>query len=156
MSASTTVRQRVIGSTNFGRVTLQIDSCCNCGVIYAMPSDLDDQRREDHGTFYCPNGHGQHYTGKTEAQKLREQLAAAERQRDSANGSATFWRYQAGAAERSARAVKGHMTRLRKRIANGVCPCCQRSFANVRAHIHGQHPEWAAEHTDALTAVDTP
>ena len=147
---STTVRQRITGSVNIGTVVLQIASCCSCGVIFALTADLDKRRREDHGYFYCPNGHSQHYAGKTEAQKLREQLEAVERQRDRAQARGDSWRDQAHAAERSARAVKGHLTRLRRRIANGVCPCCQRSFANVRQHIAGQHPEWAAEHAHVL------
>ena len=81
---STTVRQRITGSVNIGTVVLQIASCCSCGVIFALTADLDKRRREDHGYFYCPNGHSQHYAGKTEAQKLREQLEAVERQRDRA------------------------------------------------------------------------
>lgn len=43
------------------------------------------------------------------------------------------------------RAQKGQNTRLKKRIAAGVCPCCNRSFANLREHMAGQHPDFTGE-----------
>lgn len=36
--------------------------CCNCGTLFSMESILDDLRRKDGKTFWCPNGHGQSYT----------------------------------------------------------------------------------------------
>lgn len=38
-------------------VTLFIVDCANCGIIFGIPDDFDDRRREDGGSFYCPNGH---------------------------------------------------------------------------------------------------
>lgn len=40
------------------------------------------------------------------------------------------------------RAQKGQNTRLKNRIAAGVCPCCNRSFQNVARHMAGQHPDF--------------
>lgn len=136
-------------------VTLVSQSCGGCGVIFAMTAEFRQARIDDHADWYCPNGHVRHFVAKSEAEKLRERLAAVERQRDWAQARGDSWRDQATAAERSARAYRGHLTRLRNRIAAGVCPCCQRSFVNVRRHIAGQHPQWAAEHADALTSKDT-
>jgi hypothetical protein len=42
-------------------------------------------------------------------------------------------------AQASARAYKGHNTRIKNRIKNGVCPFCNRSFADVRAHMASKH-----------------
>lgn len=39
-------------------------------------------------------------------------------------------------------ATKGQLTKTKKRIANGVCPCCNRSFANLERHMAGQHPDY--------------
>jgi hypothetical protein len=36
------------------------------------------------------------------------------------------------------------MTKLRKRVANGVCPCCKRKFSNVVLHMRQEHPEYPA------------
>lgn len=35
--------------------------CSHCGVQYCLTNDYIRNRRQDHATFYCPNGHGQHY-----------------------------------------------------------------------------------------------
>jgi hypothetical protein len=31
------------------------------------------------------------------------------------------------------------------RIGNGVCPCCNRSFTNLRRHMTTKHPEYPKE-----------
>ena len=136
--------------TNY--VELVTHECCKCGVFFAITKELDAQRLRDREWFYCPNGHTQHYVGKTEEQKLREELATQKKRTEWAHAARDAARDQAQAAERSARAYKGHLTRMRNRIANGVCPVqgCQRSFQNVHSHILNKHPEWASEHPDAL------
>ena len=45
-------------------------------------------------------------------------------------------------AEHRVRAEKGAKTKLKNRIANGVCPCCTRSFQNLQRHIETKHPEF--------------
>lgn len=119
-------------------VHLKWTTCISCGVPIAMPSEMFDRRVKDQRTFYCPNGHSQHFTGKTEAQKLRDRLRVAE-------SNVTFYRDQLEASERSKRAIRGHLTRIKRRIANGVCPCCNRSFKDVQRHMDSQHPEFVAE-----------
>lgn len=49
-------------------------TCCSCGVEFCMPTHLYEQRVKDHGWFYCPNGHQQHFTGKTEEEKKIDRL----------------------------------------------------------------------------------
>jgi hypothetical protein len=44
-----------------------------------MSVEHDNRLRETHQEFYCPNGHKQWYTGKTEAEKLKEELKKKER-----------------------------------------------------------------------------
>jgi hypothetical protein len=123
---------------------LATEICCNCHIAFAMPKELQDRRRTEGGTFYCPNGHGQHYA-KTENQKLREQL-------DRANSDSQYWRQrkvdadaQKEATERRLSAQKGQVTKLKRRITNGVCPCCSRSFSNLRRHMSSQHPDFTHE-----------
>jgi hypothetical protein len=118
-------------------------TCSECGILFGLENGYDDRRREDQRTFYCPNGHSQHYPGKTKTQRLQEQLDAA---RSLAQREAT-WRREAEARteteRRSAAAYKGHVTRIRNRIANGVCPAgCNRHFDNVERHIASKHPDF--------------
>jgi hypothetical protein len=120
---------------------LAIEECYKCHITFAMPQDLQKRARERGETFYCPLGHSQVYS-TTEVQKLQAKLEREERWRKVAETSARAARDQADAAERSARAYRGHVTRIKKRIGNGVCPCCQRHFTNVERHMASQHPEF--------------
>lgn len=116
-------------------ITLETEECCNCGMVFAMPADVARRRREDHKTFYCPAGHGQHYTGKTAEQKLREKLEAEEKRRVAAEERALGAKAQ---AEKTVKAYK----KIRDRVKNGVCPCCNRTFQNLLEHMKKQHPEF--------------
>lgn len=118
---------------------LVTETCYSCGVLFAMVEDLYDHRLKDGKSFYCPNGHSQAYTqGKSDAQKLRE-----------AQIRETALQDQLSAAIRETESANSELLRIRSRIAVGVCPCCNRSFSNVRAHISTQHPELAAEASKA-------
>lgn len=138
--------------------TLVITSCW-CGIRLAIPEDLHAMARRKGTAVFCPLGHEFVYGDteidrlKREAKEAKERAALHARQAVFARTSRDAAWDQARAAERSAAAYKGHATRLRNRIANGVCPVagCRRHFDNVQAHIEGQHPEWAAEHPEVLS-----
>lgn len=116
--------------------SFEVETCCNCGVEFGMPSEVNRRRHQDGGSFYCPNGHSQHYT-QSEVQKLQKQL-------DEAKRDAEWQRQLRDKADKSLIAQRGENTKLRKRIANGVCPCCKRSFSNLHRHMEQQHPDFAA------------
>lgn len=118
---------------------LVIEHCCSCGIPFAMPKDLYLRRRRDHRDFWCPHGHSQRYIVESEAEKLRGELEAVRDQRDTARKNARHF-------ERSAIATRGHLTRLKRRIAHGTCPCCRRTFKQLSQHMERQHPEYVAEH----------
>lgn len=131
--------------------TLVVTSCW-CGIQVGVPSSLYRKAQSDSDqAIYCPIGHTFVYR-KNEADREKERADRLERDLRLARSARDAARDQAGAAHRSAIAYKGHATRLRNRIANGVCPVagCRRHFDNVQAHIEGQHPQWAAEHPEAL------
>lgn len=108
-------------------VTFEIEECCNCHVLFGMPGELYNRRKRDHASFYCPNGHSQHYTAKSEAEKLKEQLEAA---RD----ETARVRQEYGAE------IAAHQ-KLKRRIARGVCPHCTRTFQNIARHMEKKHGE---------------
>lgn len=107
--------------------------CYKCGMVFAVPRQWNKNKIDNHETFYCPNGHTQHYTGKSKAEKLRIRLEEAERQKRSLQG-------RLETSKRSHSATKGQLTKTKNRIMNGVCPCCNRSFVNLAKHMRGQHP----------------
>jgi hypothetical protein len=118
--------------------TLIIESCGECGIHFAMPTDLRDNALRDHGvSFWCPLGHKIHYLGETEEAKLTRQLRSARIDRDR-------WADNYQASERSKAALKGHLTRARNKIAAGNCPVpdCGQHFSNVREHMKFKHPDF--------------
>jgi len=50
--------------------------CPSCGLWYPLPTHYEDARREDHKTFYCPNGHSCYYPQQTDRELLHSQNAA--------------------------------------------------------------------------------
>ncbi len=121
---------------------LEVLDCGECHVDFAIDQGWLRNLRTTGDWFYCPNGHRIHYY-KTEQQKLRAENERLEQQLASARIARDAARDQAQAAHRSAIAHKGHATRLRKRAAAGVCPCCTRSFQNLKRHMDSQHPTFA-------------
>lgn len=124
-----------------GNLLLVEEVCCNCFTHFAMDSDLRRRRLEQGGTFYCPNGHGQHFTENV-VENLKKQNASLSKRAAWAEESAARAREEAERTKREKTAIKGHLTRTRKRIANGICPCCSRTFANVAQHIENKHPDF--------------
>lgn len=53
---------------------LQSEECSQCHMIYAITKQFMKEKQENHTTFYCPQGHRQHYPGESEEQKLQTQL----------------------------------------------------------------------------------
>lgn len=115
------------------------ETCITCGIEFALP-EVRRQWLVDHpGTnFFCPNGHQQQFTGKTEAQKLKEQLDAKQRDLDAANYQLKNVR---DLNEQLHIKVDSAAKRL-ERAKAGVCPCCKRSFTALRRHMATKHPDW--------------
>jgi hypothetical protein len=128
--------------------------CCTCGVVFGMPDHMLRARRKDGDWFYCPSGHKQHFA-ESEADRLRKQLKHAEADRDFARTARDAWRDQADAAERSRRALRGVITRERRRTAAGVCPVdgCHRNFSNLGAHMDTEHPDYETDGARIDTGV---
>lgn len=124
---------------------METETCCDCGVLFAMPASLIRNLRKTKRSFFCPNGHSQSYVGKTEAEKLREQLEAKERELERERLRTNAARAEAQMAENSRRVTKGHLTRVKNRIKHGVCPCCNRQFKNLQRHMENKHPDYVGD-----------
>lgn len=122
-------------------VTMVTEQCITCNIVFGMPSDLKSALLNNKKAFYCPNGHSMVYSGKTEAQKLRESYELelnierqkkllAERDRDN-------WREM---HHKRVKENKKNELKL-KRVNKGVCPCCNRTFQNLANHMKTKHPE---------------
>lgn len=116
---------------------LDLTKCAMCGCYFGVPDGFLRDRQHDKRTFYCPNGHELSYK-QSEAEKLRlerDRLVQRLAQKDD----------ELRDLENRRRAALGQVTKLRNRVGNGVCPCCTRSFTNLRRHMETEHPEFKAE-----------
>lgn len=57
-------------------------SCCSCGISFSLSKELYDYRRKDGQTFYCPNGHAQHFSNSARTHVPKEELEKVKRERD--------------------------------------------------------------------------
>ena len=113
---------------------LHSQECATCGITFYVTKEFDQRRRDDKNWFYCPNGHNQRYT-ESEADRLRRERDRL-RQRDAYNQD------KIRELEYSNRGLKGSITKMKKRTAHGVCPCCKRTFQNLAAHMSTKHPDY--------------
>lgn len=129
---------------------LQIETCW-CGMKHAVPVELArlQKRRRDDGLkqdgFYCPIGHKWIYDGESQTAVLERQLQRERANHDQTLAELSDARQERDHNENRRRAEKAAKTKLKKRIAAGVCPCCNRTFQNLARHIAGQHPEFVGD-----------
>jgi hypothetical protein len=146
-----TTAHRQPGETFAGYTQLEVLTCCDCGIMFALPEHMVREARRV-GNYeikvFCPNGHSQGW-GKSETMRERER---ADRERDRAARLAS----ERDQAQASARAQRAAATRARRerdkdrrRVANGVCPCCGRTFKQLARHMQSKHPEFVAEADEA-------
>lgn len=115
-------------------ITMITVHCCNCGVVFGMPSDLQERFVNDPDKyFYCPNGHRQHYAESRE-ERLRKEAERKLQNRENELANVTSLKIQ---LENQLKKEQ----RKTKRLSNGVCPCCNRTFSNLHQHMKKQHPE---------------
>lgn len=103
---------------------------CVCGMPFGIPESLHAQMNDKGKSVYCPLGHSWHYTENTE-EKLRK-----ERQRHQATRDLLAAEERSNIAQRAA--TKRFQNKV-KRVENGVCPHCNRSFQNLRRHMESKH-----------------
>lgn len=119
-------------------------NCCHegCGIQFAVPTSWYTNRKNDHIIWYCPNGHGQHFTGLSDKERLEKEVIRERARRDQAEADAEWQSKQRQIAENSARAFRGVVTRTKNRVSKGICPCCNRYFAQLHNHMKAKHPDY--------------
>lgn len=121
--------------------------CWKCGTEYLLPEPLYvSAKASEKISFFCPYGHEAHFPSKeTESrleaiQRERDRLKQRLAEKDDAILAERMAREE---AERVAARAKGQVTRIKKRVSTGVCPCCNRHFTNPESHMASKHKETA-------------
>ena len=120
-------------------------NCGCCGGVYAILERVRLQKEREGKSWtcpYCATGWG--YQGNGTNAELKRQLKQAERDLQSQKKRTEWAKEEARHAESRRRGEKAAKTRIQNRIANGVCPCCQRSFKNLHRHMQNKHPDYSS------------
>ncbi len=99
-------------------------NCGRCGVSFAITDGFYRARRADHKSFYCPNGCCRAYKIQSDEERLRSALHHERVTRQNLSN-------RLETANRSRAALKGQVTKIKRRVGKGICPCCRRNFALI-------------------------
>jgi hypothetical protein len=123
----------------------ELTTCqCWCGINLAIPTNLYRTAHDTGESVYCPLGHKFSWT-ESEADRLRKKLEQTEARATRAEQRRQAERDLREHTERQLAAQKGATTRARKRAAAALCPCCNRSFVQLRRHLETKHPGYDPE-----------
>lgn len=135
-------------NTTAHTTTLVTLECCKCGMPLGLSATWVKQARGV-GNFtmkfwcpYCGTSQGWGESGiEKQIKRLTEdrdrllRLAEERRQaKDLALAEAEHFR-------RSRDGLKGELKKVKQRVGRGVCPCCNRTFGNLKRHMQSKHPE---------------
>jgi hypothetical protein len=130
----------VRGATFETTTTFFIEECYSCGIAFAFTEDFHRQKlnQAEDGQFYCPNGHCQHYVGKS----LKDQLKEARRKEASALEEARVLAMQRDQ-------VRKELRNAARRGKAAMCPVagCNRQIIQLARHLHTKHPEYVHPET---------
>jgi len=121
--------------------------CGECGGTYALDSRYYKEKTECGGFWICPYCRcewGIPADG-TEIARLKRKLEYQEAQTDTERRRLHSERDRHTRTQRQLSATRGVVTRTKKRIACGTCPCCKRRFTNLQRHMETQHPKYAGD-----------
>lgn len=94
----------------------EVITCCNknCLQPFAMTTAMKSARQRDKATFYCPNGHAQHFTSETAEERLRKSVESLQTKIAYRDAEIGQLRSSRAGVERRLRATRGVVTRMRR------------------------------------------
>lgn len=106
-------------------------NCGTCGGVYAINERFRKECHDYGKSWTCPYCKGSWgYSNNNELSRLKAELESEKRRREVALSRAN-----------EAEQAKAKVERKLRRVARGVCTCCNRSFKNLREHMATKHPE---------------
>lgn len=131
-------------------IDMYISDCATCGVIFAMTTELEKHRREDGGSFCCPNGHSMTFGKGT----LKADREAALKRAEQAEADRQYYQDQLRREREGHRhttaqlhGTKGALKKAQKRAAAALCPVqgCNRQIVQMKRHLETKHPDYTPQ-----------
>lgn len=121
--------------------------CWKCKCEVWLPDELHKAAKTSSAiSFFCSYGHSAVFReGPTDADKFRQERDRLAQRLAEKDDEIRRQRELREGTERQLSAARGRVTRIKNRVAKGVCPCCNRSFDNLHWHMTTQHPTFTAE-----------
>lgn len=113
-------------------------TCGTCGVPHAIPEKMYETLKNEGGFWHCPNGHQRGWSEGTIAAELKRARQALAQKDDEIREKAKLVEEM----NQLLQAQKRQTASLKKRAANGVCPCCNRTFVQLARHMKTKHPDF--------------
>ncbi len=111
--------------------------CGECGIEFHVPEHWRKAREDQGTTFYCPNGHPRVYCESTVTRLEREKRTLELSLQSQVNAA----QHAKLVAERERDKAIKEKRKVERRIAHGVCPCCNKTFADVSEHMMTEHKD---------------
>ncbi len=127
-----------------------VETCChdNCRTQFMMSEATHQvaQQRKEGFMFYCTHGHSQHYiSNETALDKMRRERDRFAQQVANREDIIKEQEEENKKLFREKAALRGVVTKVKKRVGSGVCPCCNRHFSALSRHMKHMHPAYANE-----------
>ena len=110
-----------------------IFTCGNDNMPIALPMSRYRTLKENGQPFWCPSGHNVSWADSENA-RLKQQLNVAQEQVNRLGS-------QVKATDLMLTAETKRTQRLERRVNNGVCPHCHRTFKQLQRHLASKHSE---------------
>ncbi len=115
------------------------------GIAYHLEAQLLGHFKKCWTCPYCKQERG-YGTSKQEAEiaQLKCDLEQQRTLKEEARARESDALKEADHFRKSRDGMKGQLVKVQKRVAHGVCPCCDRTFINLQRHMATKHPDYAA------------
>jgi hypothetical protein len=120
--------------------TFKVVTCYTCGIPFGITSELYKRAVTDAiGSVTCPACGKLTCWRESDDQKKIKEL---ERKLTWETNEVARQKQQREVAEASLTATRGVVTKMRKRVSVGTCPCCKRNFSQLARHMKTKHPDF--------------
>lgn len=134
---------QVFDGETYSRLT-----CGECGIVFYPPSGWLTERKNNGGSFTCPNGHPRVFK-ESELDRVR-------RERDKLRQREAMLLDEKATEQRRADLAEKRERRLKKRASAGVCPCCHKTVKQMAAHMQTKHPDFVKEQGGNVVKLKVP